>query len=360
MTTKEWIQTFIPPIYFLIKRKIKYGIEMGYKSPSDKQQLYDFTRKLNQHYNIPLTDISELSKEVLGLHSLAMPMNDDVVNYYGSWYAMQAYAGYPFFNLPPKKLTIQHGITYEMLNCELKHADYFNLVWSEEVVNMHRKYTDNPHIYAVGAPFYYASSILSEMEIQEERKRLGRNVLAFPMHSTYNINKEYDPQSFLRLLNQLKSSFDTVRVCVYWKDVQRGTAKVYQDAGFECVCSGHIADQAFHKRQRALLEIADATVSNAIGSHVGYSTFMNKPHWLVPDEFELVDIRENEGTEEMDMTKTSPNYKEIYTAFLDNPEFKITEEQRRVVDKYWGTSCVKSPEEMRTLIEKAYEISDNI
>ena len=357
---KEKIQLFIPPIYFLLKRKIKYGIEMGYKSPSDKQQFFDYIRELNQCYNIPMTDIIELSKEVLGLHSLTMPKNDEIVNYYGSWFTMQGYAGYPYFNLPPKKLTIQHGITYEMLNCELKHAEYFNLVWSDEVVKMHRKYTDNPHIYAVGSPFFYASSILSEMEIQKERKRLGRNVLAFPMHSTDNINKEYDSQSFLRLLNQLKSSFDTVRVCVYWKDVQRGTAKVYQEAGFECVCCGHIADQAFHKRQRALLEIADATVSNAIGSHVGYSVYMGKPHWLIPDKFELVDVNGYEGAEEMDMTRTSFNYKEIYTAFLNNPEFTITEEQRRVVDKYWGTSCVKSPEEIRAIIEKAYEISDKI
>ena len=356
MTTKEKIQLFVPPIYFLIKRKIKYGIDIDYKSPSDKQQLYRFIRDLHVQFHLPLTDIHALSKDLTGLHTVSMETNDDVVNYYGGWYILQEYANRPYYQFPPKKLTIQHGITYEMLNCELMHADYFNLVWSDEVIKMHRNYTNNPNIYAIGAPFFYSNSILPKEEIAAERKRLGRNVLAFPMHSTYNINKNYNPMHFIDALHQLEKSFDSVRVCVYWKDVQRGTAKIYQDAGFECVCCGHIADQAFHKRQRALLEIASATVSNAIGSHVGYSVYMGKPHWLIPDKFELIDVYGFEGSEEMEMVKSSANYKEIYNAFLDNSNFEITEEQRQVVDKYWGTSCIKTRNEILVLIEQAYEL----
>ncbi len=360
MTIKEKIQLFVPPIYFLIKRKIKYGIDIGYKSPSDKQQFYNLFREVNKRYHMPLSAIFPLSQDLSGLDSLSSPNNDGVVNYYGSWLTLCEYADFPYFNLPPEKLTIQHGITYEMLNCEMMHKDYYNLVWSDEVIKMHRKHTGNPYLFAIGSPFFYAKSILSGDVLAKEKKRLGRNLLAFPMHSTSNINKEYDPTLFIEHLHQMKKHFDTVRVCIYWRDVQRGTAQLYQDAGFECVCCGHIADQAFLKRQRALIEIADATTSNALGSHIGYSVYLNKPHWLVPDDFKLVDIYLNEGAEEMEMVSTSSNYREIYNVFLNNPDFVITEEQKKIVDKYWGTSCIKTPDEIRTLINQAYELSEKL
>lgn len=352
MTIKEKIKLFVPPILFRIKGKLKHGGPIFWESIPDKDAIVGYLNCLNDRFTIPMQDIDRLSTEISGISSISR--EDRIVNFYGSLYTLQKYAQIPFVNLPPIGLTVQHGITYELLNCEMHQKELVNLLWSKYIVEMHKNVTNNHNLYAIGAPFFYAESILNKEEILAEKRRLGHNLLAFPMHSTANIEKNYNPQKFLSILESEKKKFENVRVCLYWRDIQRGTAQIYRDAGYECVCCGHIYDQAFLMRQKALFEIADATISNAIGSHVGYSVFTKTPHNLVPDKFELKDIYLEEGAEEMEMVRTSQNYKEIYDAFCNNYDYQITDKHCEIVDKYWGVSDMKTPSELRRLIMQFY------
>lgn len=354
MTTKQKLQLFVPPILFRLKSRLKYGSKIFGDKVSYEDAFKDYCVELNKRHELPMTSIGDLSKNIEDYQFATLSNGDGIVNYYGNFYVLSKYAGIPFFTIPPQSMTIQHGITYELLNCEMMHKEYINFVWSDYIKSLHGKVTTNQSIFAIGAPFMYAQSILSSDQIAAEKKRLGRNLLAFPMHSTSNIDKNYDPTNFLDVLEQEKHRFDSVRVCLYWKDIQRGTSKIFSDAGFECVCCGHIFDQSFLERQKALFEISDATISNAIGSHVGYSILMDTPHRLVPDNFKLVDKCLDEGAEEMNMINTSKNYQEIYDAFLDNDMYIITENQRQIVDKYWGISSKMTPRQLRELINKFY------
>ena len=109
----------------------------------------------------------------------------------------------------------------------------------------------------------------------------------------------------------------------------------------------------FLRRQKSLFSIADATISNGMGSHIGYSLFMEKPHWLVLDDFEYVDISGKDGAE-LQASFKSRMYKEICDAFCDNAEYKITQRQRGIVEEVWGVSEKKSPLEMRQLLMSLY------
>ena len=357
MTTKQILQLFLPPIYYRLKAKIKYGKPIFGVELNQEEKLCTSLRDINARKGLSLSDLEELTQEPLYGGSILMSLGPVIEpNYYGGFQILQKYAGISYWNFSPQKLSIQHGYICEMFDWE-KKLDNVNFVWSEEVKRMYAEHTDNPNITAIGAPFFYASSILSEEEINKEKKRLGKNLLAFPTHSTYYADVEYNAAPFIKLLKEQQKKFDSVRVCVYWRDYQRGLAKPYIDAGFECVCCGHIRDPFFLERQRALFEIADATMSNALGSYIGYSIYLDKPHWLVPDKFELNDHVGDEGKREVEVWDSSPKYAELRKPFLHNSDYIITEEQRQIVDKYWGVSSLKTPEEILNLIEEAYELS---
>lgn len=361
MKIKKNIRLFIPPIYYRLKCCIKYGRSILAEPQTEVDKMYHAIRAMNERYRLKLDDLPALSADVpYGGTQMVKNGDEYESNYYGSFHTLQKYANIPFRNFAPKNLNIQHGYICEMLNWEMRKLEHVNWVWSPKVKSMYQEHTDNPHIVAIGAPFFYATSILSQDEITEERKRLGKNLLAFPSHSTYHTNCLYNTEAFVNLLEQLRTKFDNIRVCVYWADYQRGFAKPYLDAGFECVCCGHLLDPFFLERQKAIFEIADATISNAVGSHVGYSIYMNKPHWLIEDNVEWKDIPQDYhvGAKATALKEDSSNLAEIHKAFINNSDFQITDEQRRVVEKYWGTNSVKTPEEMFSLIYEAYKLSE--
>ena len=324
--------------------------------PSEKSVAFNYIVELNRRSRLPFQDIMALSQDFSFSDIASISSDMDEPNYYGSFWTLAHYAGFSLMNLPPRNFSIQHGIVYDFSQWEREKLGKENLVWSREIVEMYKK-MGATKVLAIGAPFLYAESLLSNEDIANEKKRLGRNLLAFPMHSTHFIDKNYDPNHFVKVLKSQRDSFDSVRVCLYWKDIQRGIASFFQNAGFECVCCGHMFDQFFLQRQKSLYEIADATISNALGSHVGYSVSMNKPHWLVPDEFELVDIKGNDGFEEMNRIKGNEKIEYIKSLFMNNSSFNISQDQIKIVDKYWGLSDKKMPKEMNTLLTNFYEHS---
>lgn len=234
--------------------------------------------------------------------------------------------------------------------------EFVNLVWSNKILLKYKVLTTNPSVFAIGAPFFYAKSLLSDVEVLAEKKRLGTNLLAFPMHSSHGVSAIYDPKIFLEVLKKQKHKFDTIRVCLYWKDILNGSHKIYLENGFECVCSGHIFDLNFLRRQKSLFQIADATISNGMGSHIGYSIFMNKPHCFMPDKVEFVNVDKNADGDELSKENMKSGYQEVQDAFVNNVDFLITEEQKSIIDDYWGISDMKTPCELHELFMNLYNV----
>ena len=316
----------------------------------NKDSLYKYQQEMYRRSMLDFQDIEALSEPIdaSNLSSLIYDFREPV--YYGAFSVLKEYAGLETFLLPPCKLGLQHGYVFEILTWEQSKLELRNLVWSDKLVQMYQEHTDNKDIYAVGAPFFYASSLMSKEQIANEKKRLGRNLLAFPMHSSVCCDTDFAPDKFLSILEEERKKFDSVRVCIYWKDILRGAHKVYLEHGFECVCNGHINDINFLRRQKALFEIADATISNGIGSHVGYSVFMEKPHRLIDDFYTYSG---GDGAQLTDMM-TKNNYKRVEKAFLETDDYVITQMQRDIVDEFWGTRNYMTKEDLRGLLLMLY------
>lgn len=319
-----------------------------------KDYIIGYQRDVLRRSLLSFQEIDELSLSIPFKRVISTDTQEPL--YYGAFQELCSYAGIYSITMPPKMLGIQHGYVFEIRNFEKSKFKLRNLVWSKKLVEMYHEYTTNPDIYAIGAPFFYARNFYDEEELKLEKKRLGKNLLAFPMHSQMDVNTNYNPRKFLGILSEERKRFDTIRVCMYWKDIQRGAHKVFEEAGYECVCNGHLLDPNFLRRQKSLFELADATISNGVGSHIGYSIFMGKPHWLIDDEYEYVNtLKTGDAFDLTSVTKTN-NFHSVKNAFLNNQDYKITSEQKDVVDKFWGVSDMKSPEILKQLIVKLYDL----
>lgn len=333
--------------------------QSAYYRGIEKNHIFCYQKEIYRRSALPLQDIEELSQPIDDSWLSSYAIDTEEPLYYGAIQALLDYAGLSLFSMPPVKLGIQHGYVFEICNWEKSKLDIRNLVWSKRLVEMYREYTANPDIYAIGAPFFYATSLLNEEQLQSEKKRLGRNLLAFPMHSETHVDTNYNPQKFLDILAEERKHFDTVRVCMYWKDVLRGIHKVFEDAGYECVCNGHLFDPNFLRRQKSLFELADATISNGVGSHIGYSLYMGKPHWLIDDEYEYVNSSKIGDAEELTDVANKENFLRVKRAFLNNADYKITTSQRDIIDEFWGISAMKTPEELKKLLLYLYDLQES-
>lgn len=321
----------------------------------DKGYIVDYQKEICRRSLLPFNEIDVLSQPIANAQFQRNELDTCEALYYGASDALLNYAGLPSISFPSRKLRVQHGYVFEIKDFEKSKLEQRNLVWSKKMVSMYHEFTLNPDIYPIGAPFFYAKSLLTEKQIRSEKMRLGKNLLAFPMHSQINVDTNYDPNKFLNILINERKRFDTVRVCMYWKDILRGNHKVFIDAGFECVCNGHIYDPNFLRRQKALFKLADATISNGVGSHIGYSLFMEKPHWLIDDEYEYVNSLKGGDAKDLSDVTLTDNFLKVKNAFLNNEDFQITHLQRNIVDEFWGLSDMKTPEEMKELMLKEFD-----
>ena len=141
--------------------------------------------------------------------------------------------------------------------------------------------------------------------------------------------------------------------------LNRGTRKnlidSYKAQGFKIVTCGHKYDLNFMNRQRTLFELADASMSNDIGTHVGYSIALNKPHYIYKQKIETFydnGAIEKKHTDNITQESSSSYLnarEEIYKAFnLSN--LIITDKQIKVIEKYWGNIHPLSLEEIRSVI----------
>lgn len=356
MTIKRVIKELIPPIIFSLYRQVRYSKAILLKQARSEKEIASsyFCEVLRRSY-LPYDKIELLAENIDNdmLHAISSTNGEPVL--YGSFRAIAKYINPEIsYIISPKNFFLQHGIAYELTDWMRQKKEGINFVWSSYIRELYREVTDNQRIYAVGAPFFYAKSLMSQEQLENEKNRLGKNLLAFPLHSTHYYDIDFDSDNFIKLLKEQQKRFDTVRVCLYWKDIQRGLAEAYIKAGFECVCCGHINDVLFLQRQRSLFEIADATISNGLGSYIGYSVYLNIPHWLVNEDYEIKNTNGNEAEELTRLFKEITVSERIYKAFGDNSDFIITKEQREIVDLLWGVSDIKTPEEMNDLLMRMY------
>lgn len=190
-------------------------------------------------------------------------------------------------------------------------------------------------IITVGPYIQYAKNFKSKKELIKLKKELGKTLLVFPTHSFADLDNQYNFEEFSKCIDGMAKEYDTVLVSMLGYDIQNGLDKQYTDKGYRIVSSGTRNDPFFLNRQRDLLELADMSLSNNVGTHVGYSICLGTPHYIFDQEITVVKKTASAHASEHFQNIREREYKEIKAAFSSRKPV-ITDEQKAVVVKYWG------------------------
>lgn len=303
---------------------------------------------MDELMNHNLTGLYELAKDRPLTTNEIHSSND----FYGNATILKNYAGYPKdYKI---KSAVEHGpfgagfVWDTDINSPLPSI----LCFTSYRFPVLRQRT-NKALFSIGPIMHYAPHLLNENSIDLEKKRLGKNLLVFPPHSTHWVNANYDIHDYCKLLEEFGKDFNQIRICLYWKDILRGLAEEYSLHGFECVTAGHIYDPLFLSRLKTIIELSSFTTSCANGTHIMYCILMGKPHFLMKVDV----VRTAEKKEIIERDTPNPNSKdnkkmvaEIWKAFSEIYNY-VTPEQEEIAKRYWGMGENKSADEIRILFE---------
>lgn len=243
--------------------------------------------------------------------------------------------------------------------------------------SLYRKETINeffPEHYCetIGPMIHYAEI---DLEFQNELLRgidnEQRILLFYPAHSTMEVDMVYEIEKAVRDVNCLadENSCKNIIICAGYYDRDKYASINYMDLckGKKVIVSsnGMIYDTKFLCRQKTMISMADITVSNKLGTHVGYCIYLNKPHIILQQEMEYKGAKGNADylKREFDTSNRSANWAEDYAKeekmfndlFSDRVPGKITIEQNRICNYYWGFDQIKSPEQIYDIWKKCKE-----
>jgi predicted SAM-dependent methyltransferase len=254
--------------------------------------------------------------------------------------------------------------------CVIEHGPFYPTIrWSEDInaplpvfLRSNRaacqilKAKTKKLVFAIGPVIAYADSHLDTAALAAEKKRLGKNLLIFPPHSTHHIKVRYDNAWLIEHASSMGKAYDSITVCLYWKDIH--TEAVYRAAGFECVTCGHIFDPFFLNRQKSFLTLADSVISYTWCSAIGYAVLLGKPLMVLPalgeryEAAESIVARDTAGTREDWEFQT---YKQkIISLFSDLNE--TTPGQYKAIDYMWGLDDVLPKQKLTDILRLGHDM----
>ncbi|MDX6190119.1 hypothetical protein SGQ83_12230 [Flavobacterium sp. Fl-318] len=150
-------------------------------------------------------------------------------------------------------------------------------------------------IIKIGPYIHYVDSLLNNDDFKELKIRLGKTLLVFPFHSIDGVISEFDNEELLSVIEERRKDFDTILVCLYFKDIQIGRAKDYIDKGYKVVTAGHSNDAFFLNRLKSIMELSDSIISNEVGSYIAYAVYLKKTIELIRQKTVLSYEKSNEN-----------------------------------------------------------------
>ena len=295
--------------------------------------------------------------DICEIHTLSTPIRyypiDYVIdnNYYGISHSFKSYADLDIKYSSSQY--IEHGVFFgRFILFDEKHWFSKRIITFSAQRKKHIKSLGiMKEIHVVGPYIEYAPVLGGRTRVEEYKNRFGKTLLVFPSHSINGRYTEYNLNSFIKKINSIKAEYDSVLVSLFWVDTQNADlVNRYRAQNYHICTAGHIHDINFLSRLRLLIEIADFTMSNNTGTHVGYCVALNKAHYIFHNE-----VREQRTFKKdyFDESYRAETYKletdEVKHAFSIYDE-NITAAQREVVSKYWGLGTKLSKYEMRALL----------
>jgi hypothetical protein len=191
-------------------------------------------------------------------------------------------------------------------------------------------------------------------EFLHEKKKLGKTLLVFPSHSINGLYSVFNINEFIDEILQRSKSFDTTIICLYFHDIQKNNyLENYKKAGFRIVTAGHIHDFHFLSRLKHIISLSDFTMSNSVGTHIGYCIYLKKPHLLFNQKLTYKHTYNKHIGEFRNKKQSSDLLKEtemIRNAFIKESH-TITNNQFKVAKHFWGFNQIKKSSELNGLLK---------
>lgn len=318
--------------------KIRHGLGRFLKDSVVLNTLYNTYYKTVNHKQFFLIQEERKEMSIFNYEDLSAPIpyyplefvKDS--NFYGQNYWIKQYAG-----LDKIDISIEHGLYY---GDYIPYSSYCKTVHKIATLSLVRKQIlerlGKP-VITLGPYIHYAPCLLKEQEVVDIKRKLGKTLLFFPMHTTSEGGHTFNIDETVKIVEKFAENlrFDTILVCMYYYDILNSNhAQSYEKAGFKVVTAGHRLDLNFLPRLKLIISLADYTMANSVGTQTGYCIYLNKPHYIIcPKVFSMM----------------PDDFKEITNVFHVYSN-NITVEQHNVVSKYWGFNQIKTPESLRLLL----------
>ena len=316
---------FFYNLYYKIINKSKY------KSENEKRQ------------KLSLFDYKELAKPI------PFYPTDKVrdTNYYGYAKEIKKYAGVDRVNS-----MLEHGLFLgdRILTAEGYRTTRTVITMSPNRVDSFKAHSLNKPIIAIGPYIHYAEPFLSEDEFKALKKELGKVLLVMPVHPAKGYVVDYSNKLLLDFIDKVRDEYDTIMICIHFRNLWNNPNCVsdYEKRGYRVVCAGTTFDYNFVRRLKSIIMLSDYVLSNNHGSNTGYCLYLGKPQTILYDK-DLVKKGYSYYADDEKRIRDA-QVKEIEEAFREYSP-KITDYQRHVIDKYWGLSHIKTPQELHSIIE---------
>lgn len=313
------------------------NILKGAEMQSDNDKLCE------QLENVRLDDLEKLCKEINNL-----PKCDNVAMNcrYGHAYHLKNYTGIEvstFLNC-----TIEHGlnIIHDSV-CAVEVSQHCKkiLTISPYRKDIIERNTDIEAI-AIGPYIAYAEDYYSEEKTKKMKEVYGRTLLVFPTHSAENLGVKYDNNLFLRKIDLISKDFDTVLVCLYYRDIVVQTVNLYRERGYIVVSAGGCYDKYFLPRQRTIFRLSDAVMGNDFSTGLAYAMYFDKPVFLFRQSVEM----DGYGIVNTAALERKHEHMDKLYELCSDPKFGRLNEQKEWAKYMLGIDCVKTREEMKDIL----------
>ena len=236
---------------------------------------------------------------------------------------------------------IEHGIYFgrNVLENECVYPEistiYTYSPYREEVLREHFGVAFDKEIITVGPYLIHAVHLLSKKKINKLKNKWGKVLVVFPSHSSPEGKTTFDYNTWLKEIKKRSIGYETVVICLFWLDYYNGNYSHYQKEGYKFACCGNRFDEHFLSRLKDLISLADMTMSNDLGTHIGYCVAMGKPHYVYQQTIAFDAYDNKDKSKDVIKHQYEKEKREILSYFSQFEE-RITEEQRKIVSYYWG------------------------
>lgn len=252
-----------------------------------------------------------------------------------------------------KHCIIEHGLhfaryvtsdNYKWVFSEINTIYTFGQ-YREEVLKEYFGNDTSKKIIKIGPYIHFAKDFYSDARLKKIKQKIGKTLLVFPTHSSPENLTSFDYEAWITEIKRCAVNFDTVIISLFWLDINNGNYKHYLQNGFQIACCGNRFDTHFLSREKSLIKLSDMTMSNDVGTHIGYCVALGKPHYIYHQEIKIEYYKEYKDQEEVFLGREymkiwERERMEFFDAFSSFEE-RITEKQKKLVDYYWGkTNCV--------------------